>query len=76
MATATAEHVKTDIELQRDVLDELKWEPSINASQIGVAVNRGIVTLSGSVHSHGEKYAAEMARSESMVFKSWRTNWR
>ena len=61
MATAPAGHVKTDIELQRDVLDELKWEPSINATQIGVAAKRGIVTLSGSVHSHGEKYAAENA---------------
>ena len=53
--------MKTDSELQRDVLDELKWEPSINAAHIGVSVNDGIVTLSGHVTSYWEKYAAERA---------------
>ena len=53
--------MKTDSELQRDVLDELKWEPSVNAAHIGVAVNDGIVTLSGHVTSYWEKYAAERA---------------
>lgn len=61
MATVTAEHFKTDSELQRDVLEELKWEPSVNAAQIGVAVKNGILTLSGYVESYGEKYAAELA---------------
>jgi osmotically-inducible protein OsmY len=40
---------------------ELKWEPSINAAAIGVAVKNGIVTLTGHVSSWGEKYAAEKA---------------
>ena len=53
--------MKTDSELQRDVLDELKWEPSINAAHIGVSVNDGIVTLSGHVTSYWEKYVAERA---------------
>ena len=53
--------MKTDYELQRDVLDELKWEPSVNANDIGVSVKDGIVTLSGHVPSYGEKYAAEKA---------------
>lgn len=52
---------KNDSQLQRDVLDELEWEPSINASDIGVAVKDGIVTLSGSVPSYAEKRAAERA---------------
>ena len=57
MSTATL----TDSELQRDVLDELKWEPSVNAAHIGVSVKDGIVTLSGHVSSYAEKYAAERA---------------
>jgi osmotically-inducible protein OsmY len=53
--------MKTDKELQRDVLDELKWEPSVNSAHIGVAVNEGVVTLSGHVPSYAEKSAAERA---------------
>ena len=53
--------MKTDSELQRDVLDELKWEPSVNAAHIGVSVKDGIVTLSGHVSRTAEKYAAERA---------------
>ena len=47
--------------MQRDVLDELKWEPSVDAAHIGVSVKDGIVTLSGHVSSYAEKYAAERA---------------
>ena len=53
--------MKTDSELQRDVLDELKWEPSINAAHIGVSVKDGIVTLSGHVDSYWERFMAERA---------------
>ncbi|MGZ3468779.1 MAG: BON domain-containing protein, partial [Isosphaeraceae bacterium] len=53
--------MKTDSELQREVLDELKWEPSVDAAHIGVSVKDGIVTLSGYVSSYWEKYAAEKA---------------
>ncbi len=55
MSTATL----TGAQLQRDVLDELKWEPSINAAHIGVSVKDGVVTLSGHVTSYWEKYEAE-----------------
>jgi osmotically-inducible protein OsmY len=55
------EHMKTDIELQRDVMAELKWEPSINPAQIGVAAKDGIVTLTGYVSSYAERYEAEKA---------------
>ena len=51
----------TDSELQRDVLDELKWDPGVNAAHIGVSVKNGIVTLSGYVPSYWEKHAAEKA---------------
>ena len=53
--------MKSDTELRRDVLDELDWEPSINAAGIGVAVSRGIVTLTGSVGNYNEKVTAEHA---------------
>jgi len=53
--------MKTDIELQRDILEELRWEPSVNAAHIGVAVQNGIATLTGHVSSYAEKYEAEQA---------------
>jgi osmotically-inducible protein OsmY len=49
-------------ELQRAVLDQLGWEPSIDAGSIGVAAGGdGVVTLSGHVHSYTEKRKAEKA---------------
>lgn len=53
--------MKTDGQLQRDVLDELAWEPSVDHEQIGVTVTEGVVTLSGFVKSYAEKMAAENA---------------
>jgi osmotically-inducible protein OsmY len=53
--------VKTDTELQRDVMTELKWEPGIRAAEIGVAVKDGVVSLSGNVDSYGLKWAADRA---------------
>jgi osmotically-inducible protein OsmY len=53
--------MKTDLEIQKDVLDELKWEPFLSASEIGVTVKNGIVTLSGSVDSYLKKTGAEKA---------------
>jgi osmotically-inducible protein OsmY len=49
--------VKTDSELQRDVMTELKWEPTIHAAEIGVSVKDGVVTLNGVVDSYGKKWA-------------------
>jgi len=42
-------------------MDQLKWEPFLNAEQIGVAVKNGIVTLSGIVDSYSKKIGAELA---------------
>ncbi|OWT74688.1 MULTISPECIES: BON domain-containing protein [unclassified Achromobacter] len=50
-----------DKTLQQDVTDELNFEPGVNAAHIGVAVDRGIVTLSGHVGSYLEKMATERA---------------
>lgn len=53
--------MKTDKQLKNDILVELRWEPSVNAEQIGVEVKDGIVTLAGHVDSFVEKWAAEKA---------------
>jgi osmotically-inducible protein OsmY len=51
----------TDKQLQDDVLDELHWEPAVNAAHIGVSAKQGTITLTGHVPSYTEKYAAERA---------------
>jgi osmotically-inducible protein OsmY len=53
--------MKTDSQLQQDVLAELAWEPSVNAAEVGVEVKDGIVTLAGHVRSFVEKWEAERA---------------
>ena len=50
--------MKTDKQLQCDVVDELQYEPSVDASKIGVIVQNGIVSLSGTVASYAETYRA------------------
>jgi BON domain len=51
----------SDLELRQNLLDELEFEPSSNVRYIGVARNRGVVTLTGLVTSYAEKAAAEGA---------------
>ena len=51
----------SDLQLRQDVLDELEFEPSVNAAHIGVAANRGVVTLTGFVTNYAEKAAVERA---------------
>jgi osmotically-inducible protein OsmY len=53
--------MKTDTQVQQDVIAELSWEPSVNAAHIGVEVSDGIVTLAGHVSSYAEKINAERA---------------
>jgi osmotically-inducible protein OsmY len=50
-----------DGKLKQAVLDELAWEPSVNAAHIGVVAKAGVVTLMGHVQTYVEKYAAERA---------------
>ena len=50
--------MKTDKQLQCDVLDELQYEPSVDASKIGVIVQNGIFSLSGTVANYAETYRA------------------
>lgn len=53
--------MKTDLEIQQDVMAEIKWEPLLIVSEIGVAVKNGVVTLSGLVDSFTKKLMAERA---------------
>ncbi len=49
----------SDIQLRQDILDALEFEPSIDAAHIGVAVEQGVVTLTGHVGSYAAKAIAE-----------------
>ena len=53
--------MSNDAELKQVVLEELKWEPSVNAAHIGVTARDGIITLMGHVESYSEKRYAERA---------------
>ena len=53
--------MKTDAQLKKDVMEELRWEPTVTSSDINVATHDGIVTLSGTVPYYAEKRAAERA---------------
>ena len=51
--------MRTDREIERDVDNELEWDPNINAKNISVKVADGVVALTGFVSSYWDKYAAE-----------------
>ncbi|MDO9259620.1 MAG: BON domain-containing protein [Polaromonas sp.] len=53
--------MKTDAHIKADVIDELAWDPAVNATGIGVAVRDGVVTLTGHLDSYAEKHAVERA---------------
>lgn len=53
--------MSNDNQLQKSVIAELNWEPSIKAAHIGVAANNGVITLSGHVDTYQEKSVAEKA---------------
>jgi osmotically-inducible protein OsmY len=53
--------MKTDMELKQAIAAELAWEPSVRSPEIGVAVRDGVVTLTGTVSTYAQKFAAERA---------------
>jgi osmotically-inducible protein OsmY len=57
MTTATV--TRSDEEIQRDVLEELKWDARVQPNEVGVAVKNGVLTLTGWVDSYAKKWAAE-----------------
>jgi len=61
MSTPAKGLVRSDEEIRNSVLMELKWDPKITSTDIGVSVKDGVVTLAGFVPSYWEKDAAEKA---------------
>jgi osmotically-inducible protein OsmY len=53
--------MKPDLDIKADVIAELAWDPAINTTSIGVAVDKGVVTLSGEVDTYLKKHIAERA---------------
>jgi osmotically-inducible protein OsmY len=53
--------MKSDRDIERDVRDELQWNPDLDAKDIAVSVRDGVVTLTGFVKSYTDKYEAEAA---------------
>lgn len=51
--------MRLDADIKRDVEDEIRWDPDIDATDIGVAVHNGVVTLTGFVRSYAQKSQAE-----------------
>jgi osmotically-inducible protein OsmY len=51
--------MRSDDDIKRDVEEELRWDRDIDATDIGVAVKNGVVTLTGFVRSYMQKYDAE-----------------
>jgi len=62
--------MKTNAELQTDVQNAIKWEPLLNAAEIGVTVKDGVVSLTGIVDSHAKKIEAENAAKKVIGVKA------
>lgn len=62
--------MKSNSELQRDVQNAIRWEPSMHAAEIGVTAKDGVVTLSGVVDSYSKKINAERAAKNVMGVKA------
>jgi osmotically-inducible protein OsmY len=52
---------KTDTQIHHDVLEELKWDSRVDATEVGVEVDKGVVTLTGTVTGWAKRMAAEEA---------------
>src|SRR6202023_45272 len=53
--------MKSDSEIERDVRDELRWDPDLNADDIALSVKNGVVTLAGFTPSYTDRFEAEAA---------------
>src|SRR6267378_3196502 len=56
--------MRIDMEIQKDVVAALRWEPSLRDDDIAVGVRDGVVTLAGFVDSYGDKWTAERVASK------------
>lgn len=62
--------MRTDAQIQKDVIAQMQWDPFLNTGNIGVSVNDGVVTLSGQVDSFARKQAAESAAKKILGVKA------
>jgi osmotically-inducible protein OsmY len=53
--------MRSDSEIERDVKEELQWDPDLDPTDIAVSAKKGVVTLTGFVRSYTDKYEAEAA---------------
>lgn len=53
--------MRSDREIERDVKDELRWQPGLDSTDIAVSVKQGVVALTGFVHSYADKWDAEIS---------------
>jgi osmotically-inducible protein OsmY len=53
--------MKSDSEIEKDVKAEMQWDPDLDATDIAVSVQKGVVTLTGFVKSYTDRYEAEAA---------------
>ncbi|CCF84826.1 BON domain-containing protein [Nitrolancea hollandica] len=58
-----ADEAVADVAIQEDVLAELEWDPEVQVTEVGVTVEKGVVTLTGTVETAAGKMAAEQAAS-------------
>lgn len=62
--------MKNNAELQTDVQNAIKWEPLLNAAEIGVTAKDGVVSLTGVVDSYAKKMEAENAAKKVIGVKA------
>ncbi len=62
--------MKNNEELQSDVQNAIKWEPLLNAAEIGVTAKDGVVSLTGVVDSYAKKMEAENAAKKVIGVKA------
>ena len=53
--------IRSDEQIKKDIVDELYWDTSIDASKVSVTVDHGVVTLTGEVPTYGELTTARSA---------------
>ena len=67
MATATQTEMRTDEQIQKDVLAEIKYDARVQPNEIGVAVKGRHRQLTGFVDSYSKKWADEAVREEALI---------
>ena len=54
-------NIRTDSDIQKDITQEFKWDPSLKSDDLAVGVRDGVVTLAGYAKSYADKVTAERA---------------